>query len=134
MEQKLIDLDLAIKQSLHFENPVMSKCLEALGELNALAVTPLMLKKQPDIVETIRKVRKYIGPESSSEAEAANLAQEIRLKANQVFMKLQSTFATPEGGNFWEDFENQVSAFRNATAGMPKEKLMTLVTEPVLAN
>ena len=27
-----------------------------------LAIKPLMLKKQPDIVTTVRKMRKYIGP------------------------------------------------------------------------
>ena len=29
-----------------------------------MPVTPLMLKKQPDIVTTIRKLRKYIGPQT----------------------------------------------------------------------
>ena len=29
-----------------------------------MPITPLMLKKQPDIVTTIRKLRKYIGPQT----------------------------------------------------------------------
>ena len=42
----------------------MPKCLELLDELYQMPITPLMLKKQPDIVTTIRKLRKYIGPQT----------------------------------------------------------------------
>ena len=63
VEQRLVDLDLAIRKSLHVEHPEMPKCLEALSELVSLPIAPLMLKKQPDIVTTIRKIRKYIGPQ-----------------------------------------------------------------------
>eukprot|EP00095_Tigriopus_kingsejongensis_P002731 maker-scaffold226_size249562-snap-gene-1.18 protein:Tk02731 transcript:maker-scaffold226_size249562-snap-gene-1.18-mRNA-1 annotation:"PREDICTED: hypothetical protein LOC100741236" len=134
IEHRLIDLDYTIKQSLHFEKPEMEACLEALAELGTLALTPLMLKKQPDIVTTIRKLRKYVGPQAASEAKTnediTSRAQDIRLKANQVFMKLQSTFTTPEGANFWEAFENQVTAFKNATQGLDRKKLLSLVADP----
>ena len=33
-----------------------------ISELQQLAIQPLMLKKIPNIVMTLRKVRKYIGP------------------------------------------------------------------------
>ena len=64
MEQRLIDLDIAIKTAVHYEHPNMPKCLELLDELYQMPITPLMLKKQPDIVTTIRKLRKYIGPQT----------------------------------------------------------------------
>ncbi len=62
MEQELLDLDLAVKQALHFQRPNMQRCLEHLNDLQKLSVTPLMLKKQPTILATLRKVRKYQGP------------------------------------------------------------------------
>ncbi|XP_059093982.1 PC4 and SFRS1-interacting protein-like [Tigriopus californicus] len=138
IEQRLVDLDLAIKQSLHYLRPEMEACLEALAELGTLSLTPLMLKKQPDIVTTIRKLRKYVGPQSESTPKDTNpsnddwssRAQEIRLKANQVFMKLQSTFTTAEGANFWETFESQLVEFRSATQGMERKKLLSLVADP----
>ena len=115
-EQKLADLDLMIKQSLHFQRPEMPKCLEHLNSLHTLPVTPLMLKKQPSIVTTIRKLRKYVGPQSGDDEKLGEKwesdAQKIRLKANQIFMKLQSAFAVPEGSNFWEVFEGHVTEFR----------------------
>ena len=54
IEQKLVDLDIAVKTALHLERPAPDRCITALDELNELAVVPLMLKKQPDIVTTIR--------------------------------------------------------------------------------
>ena len=54
IEQRLVDLDIAVKTALHLERPSPERCIQALDELNELALTPLMLKKQPDIVTTIR--------------------------------------------------------------------------------
>ena len=91
MEQRLLDIDLDIKKALHFERPDMAKCLKALEELDSLALAPLMLKKQPDIVTTIRKIRKYVGPQMVMEAALADdwtqKSKKIRLKANQVRIK-----------------------------------------------
>ena len=56
IEQKLVDLDIAVKTALHMERPAPDDCISALDELNELALAPLMLKKQPDIVTTIRWV------------------------------------------------------------------------------
>ena len=56
----------------------MPKCLELLDELYQMPITPLMLKKQPDIVTTIRKLRKYIGPQTEpSDPKVLQLAIEI---------------------------------------------------------
>ena len=54
IEQKLVDLDIAVKNALHLERPAPDFCITALDELSELEVVPLMLKKQPDIVTTIR--------------------------------------------------------------------------------
>ena len=54
IEQKLVDIDIAVKTALHLERPAPDRCISALEELGELAVVPLMLKKQPDIVTTIR--------------------------------------------------------------------------------
>ena len=56
VEQKLVDLDIAVKTALHLERPAPDRCISALEELSDLEVAPLMLKKQPDIVTTIRSV------------------------------------------------------------------------------
>merc|ERR1711909_118907 len=40
----------------------ISKCCQLLTDVFDLEIQPLMLKKQPEIVMTIRKLRKYVGP------------------------------------------------------------------------
>lgn len=62
VEQKIFELDIAVRMALHYQEPDMSRCLSLLEELQSLAIEPLMLKKHPDIIATLRKMRKYVGP------------------------------------------------------------------------
>lgn len=134
-EQKLVDLDLAVKQCLHYENPDMKGCLDNLNDLHTIQVTPLMLKKQPKIVTTLRKLRKYVGPKpelgnQQSDVDWASDAEKIRIKSNLIFKKFQSAFAVPEGSNFWDEFDHQVAEFKSATASMDKQKVLSMVSDP----
>merc|ERR1712029_1085236 len=66
-ESSIVDLDRSIKTALNSSNPQMTKCCELLTELMQLSIEPLMLLKQPDIILTIRKLRKYVGPADTSD-------------------------------------------------------------------
>ena len=61
-EASMVELDRNIKTSLNNSNPQINKCCELLTELLQLSLEPLHLIKQPDILLTIRKLRKYVGP------------------------------------------------------------------------
>ena len=61
-EVTILDLDRNIKLSLNNSNPQMIKCSGLLLELLQMEMKPLMLIKHPDILMTIRKLRKYVGP------------------------------------------------------------------------
>jgi len=138
IEQKLVDLDIAVKTALHVERPAPDRCLGALDELNELAVAPLMLKKQPDIVTTIRRLRKYIGPQSYCnwpDKEARDRMEksvtQIQDKADQIYNKFKSLFAFQEGGkNFWEMFEDELQDFKSKTIGMEESKVLSLIRDP----
>jgi len=138
IEQKLVDLDIAVKTALHLERPAPDRCITALDELNELAVAPLMLKKQPDIVTTIRRLRKYIGPQSycnwpdkDARDKMERAVATIQAKSDQIYNKFKSYFAFQEGGKtFWEMFEAEVSEFRNKTSGMEESKVLSLIRDP----
>jgi len=138
IEQKLVDLDIAVKTALHLERPAPDRCITALDELNELAVVPLMLKKQPDIVTTIRRLRKYIGPQSycnwpdkDARDKMERAVQTIQTKADQIYNKFKSFFAYQEGDRtFWEMFEAEVNEFKNKTAGMDESKILSLIRDP----
>ena len=66
-EGRLVELDYRIKESLSVTRPKCSDAIVALEELNSLQMAPLMLKKHPYIVQTILKLKRYIGPKESSE-------------------------------------------------------------------
>jgi len=138
IEQKLVDLDIAVKTALHLERPAPDRCITALDELNELALAPLMLKKQPDIVTTIRRLRKYIGPQSycnwpdkEARDKMERAVQTIQTKADQIYNKFKSFFAYQEGDRtFWELFESEVNEFKNKTAGMDEAKILSLIRDP----
>ena len=56
-EQQMVDLHLAIRTSLSSSNPLIPRCISHITALLALPMQPLMLKKQPEIVETLRSLR-----------------------------------------------------------------------------
>jgi len=138
VEQRMVDLDIKVKTSLHMERPVADQCINALDELNELSLAPLMLKKQPDIVTTIRRLRRYIGPQdyrgwqdNTAKEKMEKDIEVIQAKAEQIYEKFKSYFAFQEGDKtFWEAFEAEVTEFQNKTAGLDEEKVLSMIRDP----
>jgi len=61
-EAMMVELDCKIKDSLSVTRPNCPAAIEALDELNLLPLAPLMLLKHPYVVQTIFKLKRYIGP------------------------------------------------------------------------
>jgi len=62
VEHRLLEEEIALKMSCHYTNPELERCLKLADQIKEMAITPLMLKKHPDIVATVRKMRNYVGP------------------------------------------------------------------------
>lgn len=60
-EQTLLSLDFKIKQTLQLTSANPDSCLDLLGQLKELTLTPLVLKKNPHCVETMKRLRRYVG-------------------------------------------------------------------------
>lgn len=56
MESRLVQLDALVKCSLGLTKADPDSCLTQLDEISTLTIDPLMLKKHPQVVETIKKV------------------------------------------------------------------------------
>eukprot|EP00088_Acartia_fossae_P037498 TRINITY_DN386_c0_g1_i5.p1 TRINITY_DN386_c0_g1~~TRINITY_DN386_c0_g1_i5.p1 ORF type:complete len:445 (+),score=124.00 TRINITY_DN386_c0_g1_i5:59-1393(+) len=139
MEQRLVELDIAVKSSLHLERPSPERCISALEELNELAIVPFMLKKQPDIVTTVRRLRKYIGPHSFSswsDEEAKKRMEKsidiIQKKADQIYNKFKSYFAYQGEKTFSTMFEEEVEHFKKVTKGMDEGKVLSMIRDPTV--
>lgn len=66
-EGRLVELDYRIKESLSVNRPNCDAAIVALDDLYSLQLAPLMLKKHPYIVQTILKLKRYIGPKENAE-------------------------------------------------------------------
>jgi len=135
MEKRIVDLDIAIRSALRRGEPDMARSLILISELHSLAIQPLMLKKLPNIVMTLRKVRKYIGPkiqQSDPKLHEKRLEdmQKIRLTAETAYKKIQSLFNAPPDVSFSKYFQKMVDEFHVATKDYEKEELFQLLVDP----
>ncbi|XP_037082234.1 lens epithelium-derived growth factor-like [Pollicipes pollicipes] len=118
-EARLIELDYHIKLNLIIDEQNHEKCIKVFEELSQMNMAPLMLKKNPEIVETVRKCRKYTG------------SSEIRELADKCYQKFKKMFVVPPGKMFREYFDEQLAQFRKITADMPEEKVIRMVRDPL---
>lgn len=136
-EMKLIELDAKIKTCLCLEKADTDLCVKLLDELAELNVKPLMLLKHPTCLETIKRMRAYIGNTSSWDLSenAAILfnkqAQKIRRQADSLYKSLKELFTTPEGLSFWEYFTERVLQFKKVTASLSADGLLEMIHEPI---
>lgn len=60
-EVNLLQYDVDIKSSLQLSNADTARCISVLEKYKNLDVTALMLKKNPQVAETIKRLRRYVG-------------------------------------------------------------------------
>ena len=135
IEKRMLDLDIAIRGALNYDEPDMAKSVILIKELQSLAIQPLMLKKYPEIVMTLRIVCKYIGPktqESDPKLHEKRLEdiQNIRLAADTALKKIQSLFNNPPDVSFNKYFQTMVKEFQIATKDYDEDEIFTLVVDP----
>lgn len=139
IEQRLVELDIAVKTSLNLERPSPDRCVAALEELRELNVMPLMLKKQPDIVTTVKKLRIYVGPKnfrSWPDEDARNRMERsvgnIQRLSEEIYLKFRKCFArvgqTEE--NFYETFLKEAEEFRSFTKDWDERKVLSMIRDP----
>jgi len=141
IEQRLVELDIAVKSSLHLERPSPDRCISALEELNVLSLAPFMLKKQPDIVTTVRRLRKYIGPhkfntwtDKDAKKKMEKSIETIQKRADQIYNKFKSYFAYQGDKPFSQMFEEEVEEFRQVTKDMDEGKVLSMIRDPTSEN
>ncbi|KPI96585.1 Lens epithelium-derived growth factor [Papilio xuthus] len=136
-EMKLIELDAKIKTCLCLEKADTELCLKLLDELMELDIKPLMLLKHPSCLETVKRMRAYIGNTNSwdlSESAALQFnkqAQRIRKQADTLYKNMKELFTTPAGLSFFEYFSERVLEFKKVTAKLTPDELLEMVHEPI---
>lgn len=138
MEAAIVDLDRNIKIALSNSNPQMNKCCDLLTELLQMAVEPLMLIKQPDILLTIRKLRKYVGPADQTdytEADKLKIVSGVKMITTRSglcydkFAKLFPDHSAASQQPFHEYFQEQVDRWRERTEDWDEVKLLSFTDQ-----
>merc|ERR1712130_987487 len=107
-----------------------------------LEIQPLMLKKQPEIVMTIRKLRKYVGPQDQSgysEQEKKEIASGVKLiiarsgacydKFSRLFPEFKTLANKGKDMQFHDYFQGQVDMLKAITKDWDETKLLSLSEE-----
>uniref|UniRef100_A0A182JU58 PWWP domain-containing protein n=1 Tax=Anopheles christyi TaxID=43041 RepID=A0A182JU58_9DIPT len=136
LERQLVELNLEIKSSVKLNCADPERCVKLMEQYENLSVTSTILKKNPNCVETMKRLRKYVG-----NAKAWNMddkeklkfdfqAQQIRQKAEQIYARFKDILGmTDSRMPFWEWFRQEVTKFEKATKNLSHEDLYLLVDE-----
>ncbi|KAG8454457.1 hypothetical protein GDO86_000904 [Hymenochirus boettgeri] len=104
VEEKLQKLHSEIKFALKVDNPDIQKCLDALEELGGLQVTSQILQKNPDLVATLKKIRRY----------KAN--PNVMNKAAEVYTRIKARILGPKGESLQKE-EQKISTEEKDPSG-----------------
>lgn len=135
IEVQLLDADCRIKASLSLTNAKCDDCLRAMDEILDLKLNALMLKKHPEVVDTVKKLKKYVGNVAqwqltAEEVEAfEEAARKIRSKADTMYNKFKSLFTIPNGKSFLEVYSSETNLFHQKTNSLSVSELYGLVKE-----
>lgn len=136
LEKELADLNMEIKASVKLASADPERCYKLMEEYEKLKVTKTMLKKNPNCVETMKRLRKYVGNAKAwkmNEEEKLQFdaqAKQIRQKADQIYNQFKAICQAPENtGPFWEWFNKEVEKFEKATCHLSTKELYMIVDE-----
>jgi len=135
-EATLVGLDHSIKMALSSTNPQINKVCDLLSEVLLIDLQRLMLLKQPDIVTTVRKLRKYVGPldqsgyTESDKNSIKNGVSMIVARSQACITKFTLLFSNSRNlPDFHELFEDEVAKFRAKVHGWEENKVLSLTEE-----
>ncbi|XP_022796863.1 hepatoma-derived growth factor-related protein 2-like [Stylophora pistillata] len=81
VEEILDKMNYDLVMSLTVEAPDVPKCLKIITQISEMEINPDIIKKNPDIVQTIKKIRNY------------KQNSKVREKANQLYAYFKSLFS-----------------------------------------
>jgi len=132
IEKHLVALDDAIEQALKLKIPQPENCLKSLEDLLKLPLTPLILKKHPDIVKLIKRLRQF-GKETSQNNKFISM---INQKVDEIIESFKIKFKYVEcydGQDFFDEYDIQVAEFDAKTKHMEDMEIIGLITDPTIA-
>ncbi|XP_034484861.1 PC4 and SFRS1-interacting protein [Drosophila innubila] len=123
MERDFIQLSQQLRECLGLRRANVGRCLEILEQLKEIELNRLMLLRNPECVDIMRRLRRYVGNlelwkmDISDELEFKEKAQVIRKVSTVIYDGFKTLFnpdPEPEE-NFWVEFCEKVRIYKNYT-------------------
>lgn len=143
VERDFIQMSQQLRESLGLKSADVNRCVELLKQYKDFELTQLMLLRNPDCVDIIRRLRRYVGnlKEWSLSAEEENefrtKAEIIRNEAIVIYNNFKKIFKIPSDQQFWEPFCDQVKTYKECTKHISEQNRITMSEKTymsVLAN
>lgn len=134
-EVDLLDYIHKLRIALRTDHADYDKALQLLEQISELQLNALMLKKHEEVVDTIKKVTKYIGNlnewdlNEQEVIEHTESATKIRRKAETVYNKFVSLFTVLEGQTFQEVFDKEVEDFYTKTKHLSCDQIYGITSD-----
>uniref|UniRef100_A0A182QDH3 PWWP domain-containing protein n=1 Tax=Anopheles farauti TaxID=69004 RepID=A0A182QDH3_9DIPT len=136
LERELVELNMEIKSSVKLNSADPERCVQLMEQYEKLAVTPTILKKNPNCVETMKRLRKYVGNAKNWNMDDKEKIQfdfqalQIRQKAEHIYNQFKNILGISDSSvPFWEAFRDEVTKFEEATKHLSPEELYLLIDE-----
>lgn len=135
IEVNLLDYIHKLRLALRTDHANYQVALDVLEKLNDLQINALMLIKHKEIVDTIKKVTKYVGNlaawslSKQQTAEHIEKCTRIRNKAEIMFNKFKSLFTIPDGETFQDTYNREVEDFFTKTKNLTCDQIYGLTSD-----
>ena len=129
VEASIAEIEIQLKKHLHPDHPELPVVIQLLQQLNSLKVTKLMLKKQPQVFETVNQLCHYLGPKNTDETLMPKVKL-VKSLSNGILSKWKSYFEELSNDkDFTADFTTLILKFQESIKNMPVEKQRFMVCE-----
>ncbi|XP_039962138.1 hepatoma-derived growth factor-related protein 2 [Bactrocera neohumeralis] len=143
VERDFIQMSQQLRESLGLKSADVNRCVELLKQYKDFELTQLMLLRNPDCVDIIRRLRRYVGNlkewsmGAEEETEFRTKAEIIRNEAIVIYNYFKKIFKISSDQQFWEPFCDQVKTYKECTKHISEQNRITMSEKTymsILAN
>ncbi|CAD6992195.1 unnamed protein product [Ceratitis capitata] len=132
IERDFIQMSQQLRESLGLKSADVERCVDLLKQYKDFELTQLMLLRNPDCVDIIRRLRRYVGNlkewslSNEEENEFRAKAEIIRNEAVYIYNYFKKLFEIPTDQQFWEPFCDQVKTYKECTKHISEQNRITM--------
>ncbi|XP_073999548.1 uncharacterized protein [Rhodnius prolixus] len=130
-ESRMVNLHRHVKLALNSEAPHPGNCVFFLSQLFNLPITPLMLKKHPQVLKTICEIRSYFHKNGSWNMSHKPFLLELFTEVEIIFYKFKNLLKIDTDEHVAKIFKRQLRIFRAKTSRLCHKQFMSLTREPL---